>query len=122
MPALPRISDTEWEIMRVVWDRNPITAAEIIDKLSEGDPSWHPVTAKTLLNRLVKKGALGFLVDGRTYWYKPLVKEKECVNAASASFLGRVFSGSLSTMVAHFVEQRRLTPKQTRELRKLLDP
>ncbi|MEI6357931.1 MAG: BlaI/MecI/CopY family transcriptional regulator, partial [Verrucomicrobiota bacterium] len=55
MANLPRISETEWEIMRVVWALSPVTAADIIDQLSKDDPTWHPVTAKTLLNRLVKK-------------------------------------------------------------------
>ena len=121
MANLPRISETEWEIMRVVWARNPVTAAEIIDELSKADPTWHPVTAKTLLNRLVKKGALGYSMDGRAYVYRALVRERDCVNAVSSSFLDRVFGGQLSTMVAHFVENRKLTPKQVKELRKMLD-
>lgn len=121
MAALPRISETEWEIMRVVWGKNPITAAEIIDELAKADSTWHPVTAKTLINRLVKKGALGFDQEGRAYLYRPLVSERECVNAVSASFLERVFGGSLSGMVAHFVEHRKLSTKQVRELRKVLD-
>ena len=107
--------------MRVVWARNPVTAAEIIDDLSKADPTWHPVTAKTLLNRLVKKGALGYSMDGRAYVYRALVRERDCVNAVSSSFLDRVFGGQLSTMVAHFVENRKLTPKQVKELRKMLD-
>ena len=121
MATIPRISETEWEIMRVVWSRNPVTAAEIIDELSKSDPTWHPVTAKTLLNRLVKKGALGYDQDGRAYVYRALVRERDCVNAVSSSFLDRVFGGSLSTMVAHFVENRKLSPKQVKELRKMLD-
>lgn len=121
MAALPRISETEWEIMRVVWARSPITAADIIDELTKQDATWHPVTAKTLINRLVKKGALGYEQMGRAYLYKPIVNERECVNAVSSSFLERVFGGSLSTMVAHFVENRKVTPKQARELRKVLD-
>jgi BlaI family penicillinase repressor len=121
MANLPRISETEWEIMRVVWAQSPVTAADIIDQLSKDDPTWHPVTAKTLLNRLVKKGALGYDLDGRAYVYKALVKERDCVNAASSSFLERVFDGSLSTMVAHFVEHRKLSAKQVKELRKALD-
>jgi BlaI family penicillinase repressor len=121
MTALPRISETEWEIMRVVWSRNPISAAEIIETLVAQDATWHPVTAKTLLNRLVKKGVLGFDLDGRSYLYRPLVRERDCVNAVSSSFLERVFGGSLNSMVAHFVEHRKLSPKQVRELRKLLD-
>ena len=121
MANLPRISETEWEIMRVVWALSPVTAADIIDQLSKGDPTWNPVTAKTLLNRLVKKGALGYDLDGRAYVYKALVKERDCVNAASSSFLERVFDGSLSTMVAHFVEHRKLSAKQVKELRKALE-
>ena len=121
MANLPRISETEWEIMRVVWAQSPVTAAEIIEQLSKDDPTWHPVTAKTLLNRLVKKGALGYDLDGRAYVYKAVVKERDCVNAASSSFLERVFDGSLSTMVAHFVEHRKLSPKQVKELRKALE-
>ena len=121
MANLPRISETEWEIMRVVWAQSPVTAADIIDQLSKDDPTWHPVTAKTLLNRLVKKGALGYDLDGRAYVYKALVKERDCVNAVSSSFLERVFDGSLSTMVAHFVEHRKLSAKQVKELRKALE-
>jgi BlaI family penicillinase repressor len=121
MAALPRISETEWEIMRVVWGKNPITAAEIIEELTRVDSSWHPVTAKTLINRLVKKGALGFDQEGRAYLYRPLVSERDCVNAVSSSFLERVFGGSLSGLVAHFVEHRKLTPKQLRELRKVVE-
>ncbi len=121
MANLPRISESEWEIMRVVWAQSPVTAADIIDQLSKDDPTWHPVTAKTLLNRLVKKGALGYDLDGRAYVYKALVKERDCVNAASSSFLERVFDGSLSTMVAHFVEHRKLSAKQVKELRKALE-
>lgn len=107
--------------MRVVWGKNPITAAEIIEKLSKADASWHPVTAKTLINRLVKKGALGFDQEGRAYLYRPLVSEGECISAVSSSFLERVFGGSLSGLVAHFVEQRKLSPKQLRDLRKVMD-
>lgn len=121
MAALPRISETEWEIMRVVWGKNPITAAEIIEELSKADASWHPVTAKTLINRLVKKGALGFDQEGRAYLYRPLVSEGECISAVSSSFLERVFGGSLSGLVAHFVEQRKLSPRQLRDLRKVMD-
>ena len=61
MPALPRISETEWEIMKVVWDRHPIPAADIIERLTQADSSWHPVTAKTLLNRLVILGGWPFV-------------------------------------------------------------
>src|SRR5262245_60727031 len=121
MKRTPKISDTEWEIMRVVWARHPITAADIIAQLTAADPTWHPKTARTLLARLVEKKALGYEERGRLYVYEPRVTEAECVAAASGSFLDRVFGGSLTPMLAHFIEQRRLTPEDLDELRALLD-
>ena len=120
MPMIPRISEVEWEIMRVVWERSPLAASEIIDALTASDPSWHPRTAKTLLNRLVKKGALGFRKEGRAYLYRPRVAEKDCVDVASTSFLDRVFGGSLKPMLAHFVAHRKLSRKEIEELKRLL--
>ena len=121
MKAIPNISETEWEIMRVVWERHPVTAHEVIAELTRHDASWHPKTARTLLSRLVRKGALDYESRGRLYVYEPRVSETECVAAASESFLGRVFGGSLKPMLAHFVEQRKLTQQELRELRELLD-
>jgi BlaI family penicillinase repressor len=119
--ALPRISDTEWEIMRAVWERQPVTASEIVAELQARDASWHPVTAKTLINRLVKKGALNYDHFGRAYVYRAKVSEKECIAAASRSFLNRVFDGSLATMVAYLHDGRQLNNKQIRELKEVLE-
>ena len=121
MKNTPKISDTEWEIMRVVWARHPVTAADIIAQLTAADPSWHPKTARTLLARLVEKQALDYEERGRVYVYQPRVTEAECVAAASGSFVERVFGGSLKPMLAHFIEQRRLSREELDELRRLLD-
>ena len=123
MKKMPRISDAEWEVMRIVWEQEPCSASEIIAALHQRDAAWHPKTVKAFLNRLVKKKALGFKLDGRAYLYYPLVRQSECAEAASVSFLDRVFGGSLKPMVAHFVEHKRLSQKEIRELRRLLkDP
>jgi BlaI family transcriptional regulator, penicillinase repressor len=121
MKKVPKISDTEWEIMRVVWERHPISAREIIQRLAAADSTWHPKTARTLLARLVRKKALGFKPEGRIYVYEPLVSERQCVLAASDSFLERFFGGSLKPLLAHFVERRRLTRKDLDELRRMLE-
>jgi len=121
MKTVPRISDTEWEVMRIIWGRHPITASEIIDALIAQDPSWHPKTARTLLARLVRKKALDYEASGRTYVYSPLVSEPECITTASESFLDRVFGGSLTPMLAHFVERRKLTREDLEELSQLLE-
>ncbi len=121
MKRIPRISETEWEVMKVAWAKAPCTAGEIIEVLVRRDASWHPKTIKTFLGRLVRKGVLGFQKEGRAYVYRPLLAEKECVAAASESFLERVFGGSLKPMLAQFVERRKLSAEEIRELKKLLD-
>lgn len=119
--TVPRISETEWEVMRAIWAGHPASANEVIERLQKLDPTWHPKTAKTLLTRLVKKGALGFEMEGRSYVYRPLVAEADCVAVASTSFLDRVFGGSLQPMLAHFVASRRLTRRDLDELKRLLE-
>jgi BlaI family penicillinase repressor len=120
MSEAPRISETEWEVMKIVWSQAPCSAGEIITALQKADPSWHPRTAKAFLNRLVKKEVLGFSKEGRAYVYRPLIHRQECVDAASQSFLERVFGGSLKPMIAHFVQRDKLSPDEIRELRRLL--
>lgn len=121
MSTLPRISETEWELMKIVWARSPLTARQIVGKLIAQDPTWHPKTARTLIDRLVKKQALACRKDGRVCTFRPLVTEKECVAAVSESFLDRVFGGSLQPLLAHFVERDNLTPDEIRELQRLLN-
>jgi BlaI family penicillinase repressor len=76
---------------------------------------------RSLLTRLVRKTALGYEPQGRNYVYEPRVSEADCVFAASESFLDQVFGGSLTPLVAYFVERRKLTRKQINELKELLD-
>ncbi len=121
MKPVPRISETEWEVMRVVWDRHPITAAEIIAALTGQDSTWHPKTIRTYLARLVQKGALDFKPEGNRYRYEPRASESECAAAATESFLDRVFGGSLRPMLAHLVQQRRPSRREIEELKRILD-
>lgn len=120
MKTMPRISETEWEVMKVVWSRQTCSAGDIIETLRQTDPSWHPRTVKAFLNRLVKKKVLGFSREGRAYVYRALLRREDCVDAASESFLDRVFGGSLKPMLAHFVNRDKLSADDIRELRNLL--
>jgi BlaI family transcriptional regulator, penicillinase repressor len=121
MKKTPRISETEWEVMKVVWAEAPCSASRIIEVLTLADATWHPKTIKAFLNRLVSKRVLGFRKEGRAYLYRPLVRESECVAAASESFLERVFGGSLKPMLAHFVERKKLSAAEVQELKELLE-
>jgi BlaI family penicillinase repressor len=121
MKTTPRISETEWEVMRVIWTKHPITAAEVIERLRQQDSTWHPKTARTLLARLVRKKVLDYEPQGRLYVYEPRLSERECVAAVSESFVERVFGGSLKPMLAHFVQHRKLSRKEIEELKRVLD-
>lgn len=120
MTPVPRISETEWEVMETVWAEHPLTSGEILTRLVRQDSTWHPKTLRTLLARLVKKGALAYEARGRTYFYAPAVPRAQCVRAASESFLQRVFGGALQPLLTHFVEHRKLTPAELRELEEVL--
>jgi BlaI family penicillinase repressor len=120
MPKTPAISDAEWDVMQALWDASPLTANEVVERVA-GKKGWNPRTVKTLLNRLVKKGALGFESEGKRYLYRPRVSREECVRRESRSFLSRVFGGATGPMLAQFVSEAPLTPDEIRHLRDILD-
>lgn len=119
--AGPRsISDAEWQVMQVVWDRQQATAAEVIAALS-GETGWSHRTIRTLLARLVEKNALAAAADGNKYVYTPRVSRRQCVREAGKSFLERVFDGDCGELLVHFARHGKATPEQIDELRRLLD-
>src|SRR5271168_1663817 len=103
MTPAPRISEAEWAVMKVVWRKAPILPQELIQTLSTST-KWSPATVKTLLNRLVSKGALQFEKAGKSYLYSPAFTEEQIRAAEADSFLHRVFDGALSPMISHFVQ------------------
>lgn len=106
--------------MRVLWETAPLPSKAIVEQL-ETAMAWKPTTVKTLLSRLVKKGAV--LVDSgqREYQYSPAFTEQQCVRGESRTFLGKVYSGSLVPLVAGFLEDERLSREEIQQLRELLD-
>jgi BlaI family penicillinase repressor len=97
-----------------------LTANDIVSRVA-GRNDWNPRTVKTLLNRLVKKRALGFESEGKRYQYFPRVTREQCVRSRSQSFLSRVLDGAVGPMLAHFVNETSLSPEEIRELRKILE-
>jgi BlaI family penicillinase repressor len=115
-----KISDAEWEVMEIIWQRKEATAAEVIAELA-GVNRWNHRTVRTLLARLVEKGALSAQSDGNRYVYRALISRMQCVRHVSRSFLEKVFGGDVSSLLAHFVRDSRVTAEDIVELRKLLD-
>jgi BlaI family penicillinase repressor len=116
---LPKISEAEWRVMKLLWDKSPRTANEIVETL-EGTVQWNAQTIRTLINRLVQKGAIDFDKDGRSYLYYPQVQEKDVQRAETKSFVSRVFSGAMQPMIASFLEETDLSDDEIDELEALL--
>jgi BlaI family penicillinase repressor len=120
MRQIPKISESEWLVMKAIWNESPITSNRVVEALS-GSTAWKPKTIKTLLNRLVKKGAVGYRSKGREYHYYPLIEEAVFVKEESRSFLKRVFGGAVKPMLATMVESEDLSPEDIEELKGILD-
>lgn len=119
MVGIPKISESEWEVMKLLWNKSPMTSEEIIESLSE-DNNWTKQTIKTFIIRLTKKNAIGYEKEGRIYKYYPLVNEKDCRKYENKSFLQKVYNGSLGVFISNFLEEENLSTNEIEELEKIL--
>lgn len=119
MKHLPQISESEFEVMKIVWKYAPISTNEITDKLLK-TTTWSPKTIQTLIKRLVTKGALSYEKQSRLFVYTPLVKESEYISQESTSFLKRYYNGNISAMLSAYIENDRLSETEIENLRFLL--
>jgi len=119
------ISEAESRILQVLWQRQPLTAEDIAAALAaeapKGASEWQLGTVKTLLNRLLNKGAVSAEREGRRYLYSPVLAQQAWEEQESLGLLDRLFRGRLSPLVAHFSAQRQLSAEDMQALRELLD-
>jgi BlaI family penicillinase repressor len=118
--APPSITDAEWKVMIVFWERGPSTLRQVIETLG-GETDWKPRTVQTLIRRLVQKGALSVQELGREFRYAPVFTQTDCQLDESRSFLGRVFDGRLVPFLAGMVESEEIPREEIDALRCLLD-
>ena len=114
-----KISGAELEVMNVLWRKPGLGAADVYEAL-ESRKDWNIRTVKTLLARLVEKGALATEQQGRRYLYTPVVAQRDYKARAARQFVDRVFSGRAAPLVAHLAESEGLTDDDIAELEKLL--
>lgn len=119
MTTPPAISDAESLVMRQLWQRSPQTAEELAATLGTTQ-GWQPATVKTLLNRLLKKGALTAERDGRRFLYAPAIPEEAWVADTGLSLIDRLFGGRLAPLVAQFASERKLSADDLAALKALL--
>ncbi|MCI8631647.1 MAG: BlaI/MecI/CopY family transcriptional regulator [Firmicutes bacterium] len=114
------ISNSEWKIMKVLWETPYITLRQIYEKagVSEG---WSYTTVRTLVTRLVDKEAAAADKSGTNFKYYPLLSENECKNSEVKNFLDKVFDGRKSMLMVSLTKDSNLTVEETKTLMSLIE-
>jgi BlaI family penicillinase repressor len=120
MCEIPKISNSEWEVMKIIWNYPESSSMDIIEGLKHKS-QWKPATIKSLINRLLTKNAIGFNKSGNEYLYFPLVSEDECIKLESQSFIDKVFNGSIKSMLLTFAQSKEISETDIQELRNILN-
>jgi predicted transcriptional regulator len=113
------ISEAESIVMAVLWDHSPRAAEEVVAALAH-QQQWQEATVKTLLNRLLKKGAIRAEKDGRRFLYAPLLTREQWLGGESTGLVDRLFGGRIAPLVAHFGQHRKLSKSDLDDLKRLL--
>lgn len=119
MKNLPKISDAEWEIMKALWNEEPLTSEQINELLGE-KMNWTSATIKTFMGRLVKKEAISYIKKGRARYYYPLISETECKRYETRTFIKKIFDGAASVLLSNFIEDKELTLGEIEDIEKIL--
>ena len=113
------ISDAEWKVMEAVWHRHPTTVREVFEAL-EAETGWAYSTVKTMLTRLVEKGALAVEIRGNARWFTPQVTAREARRSALRSLVERAFGGTFSSLVQHMVSEGEVSGRDRETLKALI--
>ena len=110
-----RFNDSEWLVMRQLWQAAPATVRDVLESL-ERETGWAYSTVKTVLQRLADKGAVEVEKRGNVSWFSPLVAEDKAQRTALRSLLDRVFGGNVGGLVQHLTDEERLSEADRRQL------
>ena len=114
-----RISEAEHAVMEVLWDRNPISAAEVCEAIC-ARRDWSIPTVKTLLSRLVQKQVVSTEPQGHKFLYRPLIERSDYVGGESRRLVDRLFGGRAAPLFAQLAESEALTDDDLVEIEALL--
>jgi BlaI family penicillinase repressor len=118
--ALPSVSNAEWEVLKPLWDHGPLAARDVYAALPAGH-GWAIKTVKTLLARLVAKGAIAYEQVGNSYLYRALYSRDQLTREEVRGFVDRVLEGSIAPLLAHFISERKLSEEELARLRDLIE-
>jgi predicted transcriptional regulator len=115
-----RISEAEHQVMEVLWDHpGPMTAQDVTEVAGPAR-GWSAATVKTLLSRLVGKGAVTHEAQGRRFLYRPAIARADYVAGESQRLVDRLFGGRITPLVAHLAERQALSPADLAEIEALI--
>jgi BlaI family transcriptional regulator, penicillinase repressor len=119
-PLDSRISDAELDVMEVLWSvPDPLTATEVAEHIDDGR-GWSLATVKTMLSRLLAKGAISYREEGRRYLYSPAIARNSYVGKESRRFVDQLFGGRVSPLVARLAEADALDDDDIAAIEKIL--
>jgi predicted transcriptional regulator len=119
MTQTPTISEAESVVLEVLWADSPMATEDVVAAL-KSRRDWQEPTIKTLLSRLLKKGAISAERDGRRYLYSPVLRREDWLLRESEGLLARLFGGRIAPLVAHFSRQKKLSKTDLAELKRLI--
>ena len=122
MPAknqLPRPTEAELEMLRVLWERGPLTVREIHEALEE-NPTGYTTTLK-ILQKMTDKGLVRRDESNRSHVYQPVAKAGDTQRQLVRDFVHKAFGGSPAQLVMHALSEKKATPAELSEIRRLLD-
>lgn len=114
------LSENEWYIMQVLWERSSASLREICDALKE-TKGWTKHAVSSFLKRMLEKGAISVDESGTVRMYSPIWSREETILEETHSILERVYRGDLLLMMSNAVKEQKLSKAEIEELRKMLD-
>ncbi len=114
-----KLSDTEWTVMNQVWRRSPVSARDVLEAV-ESETEWAYTTVKTILSRLVDKGALHVRKRANTSLFQPRISREKARRSAVKSLLEKACDGTFDALVLHMMTEERLSAQDRKKLAAML--
>ncbi|NLD35841.1 MAG: BlaI/MecI/CopY family transcriptional regulator [Desulfatiglans sp.] len=114
-----KLSENEWKIMNSMWKKSPATAREIVENIPE-NVEWAYTTVKTMLSRLVTKGAVSEHKRGNTSFYEPIIAQDKAHKNAFSNLFDKVLDGALEPFMHYLVDERKISKREREELIRIL--
>ena len=113
------LGDLQHAIMRVLWQHNEATVAEVHELLFD-ERGLAPTTIATMLRKMEDKGVVAHRVEGRQFVYRPVVSEEAIRTSMVGELLDRLFAGDPAALVSHLVADHDIDHDELERLRSLL--